>query len=133
MYHLFLWQTAAGVIDKLLSATKMVDRMFASFGLVLNYAVDKAAAMLQLRGTDSRQVQSKVLSEDGGLLVVDGCNGPINLSVVSSYRYLGALHVPNGSLGPEASNRVKSQKAKQADGLGKILASSWLGLCRKRP
>ena len=93
------------LLEKVTSATEILDRHLISHNLRLNFKPGKTEAVLQLRGPASKEAGQVITSLGSACLQLS--NGQM-LRVASGYKHLGVFFSSSGSMAVELSKRVAS-------------------------
>ena len=83
----------------------IIETVFQSFGLKLNYVPQKTAALLKLRGERSNDLSYKLFNEDKAKIGFQTTDGRGAVDVITTYCHLGGHHTVGGSLNPEQHKR----------------------------
>ena len=92
---------------------------FAAFGMNINFAPTKTAALMAIRGAGAAQVKAGLYAHASIPVLRE--NGPAGaLPLVSSYRQVGVLHQPDGSIRGELKQRIGDAWTSYRQGRKKI-------------
>eukprot|EP00973_Karenia_brevis_P003193 441470-Karenia_brevis.AAC.1 len=88
---LAIFAPASALLDKISVAVSIVLRVFASYGMHVNFKMGKTEVILHWVGAGSQKAARKVAIDNCGLIGIPSVgDGLISLRVVSAYKHLGS-------------------------------------------
>lgn len=104
-------------------------KVFAEFGLRINWKKGKSEAIVRCRGPGATEVIAELRSEGGLRIPLD--DGATAMHVVDGYQHLGGVISASGSMVPEARQRASSAMSAYSPIASKVFSSVVIGTTMK--